>query len=108
MYIYISVPTMGFLMVLFIFRNVLQGLQKPLWPFLAGIGELIARSVICLYLPLIITKGAAVNSTSGLGAFAAVCAADPLAWLIATLIMSVPLFLAFHEKKPKKDDKTSN
>jgi Na+-driven multidrug efflux pump len=108
MYIYISVPTMGFLMVLFIFRNVLQGLQKPLWPFLAGIGELIARSVLCLYFPLAFTGGVPVNSTSGLGAFAAVCAADPLAWLTATLIMSIPLYLAFHSKKTKKLDMTKN
>lgn len=108
MYLYISVPTMVFLMILFIFRNTLQGLQKPLWPFLAGVGELIARSVICLYLPLAITNGVAVNSTSGLGAFAAVCAADPLAWLISPLIMSIPLFLSLHNKKDKTKEISRN
>ena len=71
-------------MWLFLFRNELQGLEKPLFPFLAGIAELVARVVICLFLPAWI-NGGAVSSDSSYGALLGAYAGDPGAWLLASL-----------------------
>lgn len=98
-YLYIAIPTTVILMVLFLARNVLLGLEKPLFPFLAGIGELIARSLICLYIPAIV-NGGPVDSGASLASYLSVCTADPMAWLAATLIMIIPL--AIQLKKVKK------
>lgn len=52
LYLYLACPTYFILMCLFLMRNSLQGLQKSLFPFLAGVGELAARTLICTYLRL--------------------------------------------------------
>ena len=85
-YLYCDLTLYFILGVLFIFRNSLQGIGKALFPFLAGVGELVARTVLCLTLPQLINHGpitinASTNSLFGL-AFA-----DPLAWLAAVSIM---------------------
>ncbi len=89
-YIYVSIPCFFILMVLFIFRNLLQGLQKPLWPFLSGVGELVARSLICLYLPAVFNGGPINNEASSL-AFGVVSAADPAAWIFNVLVSLGPV-----------------
>ena len=48
-YLYSALPFAFVLGVLLVLRNVIQGLGKPLFPFLAGIAELIARIVICIF-----------------------------------------------------------
>ncbi len=97
-YLYVSVPTLVFLMVLFVARNTLQGLEKPLWPFLAGIAELLARSLICLYLPSAV-NGGPIDSSAGLGAFFAASSADPMAWLAAGILMAIPVIWALSPKR---------
>lgn len=91
-YMLIALPTGIFLMVLFDLRNTLQGLNQPLFPFLAGIGELLARSLLCLFLPPMM-NGGPIDHTADIKGYIGVCLADPLAWISATLIMIVPFIV---------------
>ncbi len=100
-YLYLALPTSLILMWLFLFRNELQGLEKPLFPFLAGIAELVARVVICLFLPAWI-NGGAVSADSSYGALLGAYAGDPGAWLLASLTMVIPCFRAIYPKKAKQ------
>ena len=82
-YFYEVLPLSFALGVLFIGRNVVQGLGRPLFPFLAGVGELIARLLACTFLPSLINP---VNPTSN-ASFYGVALADPLAWSFACLFL---------------------
>lgn len=92
-YLYLSIPALFFLGMLFLSRNILQGLQKPLWPFLAGIGELFARIVVCMFLPSIIAGGP-INSESGPIPFIGAALGDAASWFIATIILVPPMIHA--------------
>lgn len=83
-YLFSVIPCNFILILLFLGRNELQGLEKPLFPFLAGIGELLARSLVCLFLPRLI-NGGAVNSLASEASYISVCLADPMAWIAACL-----------------------
>lgn len=95
-YLFVSVPLMIILMVLFIERNALQGLQKPLWPFLSGVGELLARTLVCLFIPALI-NGGPINSSASSLSYIAVCAADPAAWVLNVLISLPPLIICIRK-----------
>ncbi len=88
-YLYVSIPCMFILMLLFLTRNILQGFEKPLFPFLAGIGELTARTLICLFIPVLV-NGGPINSEASTLSYIFVAMADPLAWVAATSIMVIP------------------
>lgn len=66
-------PTLG---ILFMFRNLLQGLSFSLLPMLAGVTELIARSVVAF-------------GFVGRFGFEAVCFASPIAWLCAAVLLVI-------------------
>ena len=85
-YLYLSIPLLFAIAALLLFRNFLQGLGKPLSPFLGGIGELVARLLACLAIPLLLSQGH-LHSESPKYLFYLVCAGDAIAWIIATLIM---------------------
>ena len=104
-YLFTSVPLMIILMVLFVVRNALQGMQKPLWPFLSGVGELAARTLVCLFLPALI-NGGAIDSTASLASYISVCSADPAAWVFNVLI-SLPALIYYLKKMglPKDEAK---
>lgn len=85
-YLYCDMSLYFILGALFVFRNSLQGIGKPLYPFLAGIGELVGRTLICLTLPNIINNGP-ININANLNAVYGLTFADPLAWSIAVIIM---------------------
>ncbi len=104
-YLFVSVPLMIILMVLFVERNALQGLQKPLWPFLSGVGELVARTLVCLYLPALV-NGGPINSSASNWAFVAVSAADPAAWVLNVLV-SLPCLIISIKQISKLDDAPS-
>lgn len=65
--------------MLFVYRNALQGVGRSFMPFMAGVFELIARTVCAFTLPAII-------------GFTGICLAGPMAWLAAT----IPLAFAYH------------
>jgi Na+-driven multidrug efflux pump len=94
-YFYEVLPLSFILGVLFIGRNVVQGLEKPLLPFLAGIGELVARLLACTYLPYLMNPA---NPTSNLS-FYGVSLADPLAWAFACLFLVYGLIHYVYQNK---------
>ena len=98
LYLYICVPSLIILTVLFIFRNALQGLEKPFWPLMSGFGELVARVLVCSFVPLLI-NGAAINSGASFISFVGAVLGDPIAWIISPLIALIPL-LAYVKKLP--------
>ncbi|MCX7657096.1 MAG: MATE family efflux transporter [Oscillospiraceae bacterium] len=65
--------------MLFIFRNTLQGIGKSTMPFLAGVTELFMRIVAALIL-------------SKIFGYFGVCLASPIAWIGATLLLTVSYF----------------
>jgi Na+-driven multidrug efflux pump len=95
-YFYLVLPLSFFLGALFIGRNVLQGVGHPLYPFLAGVGELVARYLACLYLPKLVDPA---NPLSDAGYYA-VCSADVLAWAIACIFLIYGVIhFVYHKKK---------
>lgn len=78
-YLYICALFFPFLFLIFIYRNVLQGIGRSFMPLMAGVFELVARSIAAYTLPSLI-------------GFSGVCIAGPLAWIAA----AVPLGIAYH------------
>lgn len=77
-YLHINAVCYFILGLLFVFRNVLQGIGRSIVPFFAGVFELVTRSVIAFTL---------LNAFG----FTSICVAGPAAWLSAAL----PLFIAY-------------
>lgn len=87
-YLYCDLSLYYFLGVLFVLRNSLQGIGKAMFPLLAGIGELIARTAICLILPNLI-NGGPININANSASVLGLAFADSLAWIVAVAIMMV-------------------
>ena len=104
MYLYLCCPAYIILMVLFVSRNSIQGIQKSFWPFLAGVGELIARCLVCSYLPPLV-NGGPINSLASDGSFLALASGDCLAWFSACLMMLYPTIHYIIKGKFKFDEK---
>ncbi|SCH44395.1 MULTISPECIES: MATE family efflux transporter [unclassified Romboutsia] len=75
---------MIFLGFIFVYRNVLQGMGESFIPMMAGVYELVARSIVAFTLPKFI-------------GFTGICLSDPLAWIAA----AVPLMFAYYSKTKK-------
>ena len=75
---------MIFLGAIFIYRNVLQGMGESFVPMMAGVYELVARSIVAFTLPKYI-------------GFTGICLSDPIAWIAA----AVPLVIAYNSKIKK-------
>lgn len=65
--------------ILFIYRNALQGLGRSLMPFMAGVFELLTRTVVAFTLPQLI-------------GFKGICYAGPLAWVSAAIPLAIAYF----------------
>lgn len=73
-YLMLAALFFPFLSLLFIFRNVLQGMGKSFWPLMAGVAELVFRTLVAFTLP------------KHLG-FLGICLASPAAWAGATILL---------------------
>lgn len=76
------------LAVLFVFRNILQGIGKSYVSMIAGVSELVGRVTAALIL-------------SRIFGFFGVCLASPFAWIMA----DIPLLLIYYFKVVKRKDK---
>ncbi|WP_310602490.1 MATE family efflux transporter [Anaerosporobacter sp.] len=65
--------------VLFVYRNALQGVGRSFMPFMAGVFELVARTICAFTLPAII-------------GFTGICLAGPIAWLAAAIPLAVTYY----------------
>jgi Na+-driven multidrug efflux pump len=97
-YMFVMLPFEITLMSLFIMRNACQGIEKSLWPFLAGVGELVARCLVCFFLPALI-NGGSITSAASEASYIALCFADPIAWVFADLIMLYPVIKYIYKNK---------
>jgi putative MATE family efflux protein len=82
------------LALLFIHRNVLQGIGRSFMPLMAGVFELFARSIAAFVLP-------------GLIGYAGVCLAGPAAWFAAAIPLAISYVVIIkqveqHYVKPRK------
>lgn len=75
-YLNISVLFYFFLGQIFIYRNALQGLGKPLMPVISSVAELLLRSF------------AAIVLAANFG-YIGICLASPIAWIGASLIVAL-------------------
>lgn len=73
-----------FLNILFIYRNVLQGVGRSFVPLLAGVAELIMRALVAFTLP------------SRIG-FLGVCLASPIAWVGACIPLIPTYYILIHQ-----------
>ena len=85
--------------LLFIGRNYLQGLGKSLYPFLAGICELVGRVVIAEFMPSLVDK---TNPYSD-RAYISVCFSDSLAWIFAFLVLMIGIYIYIIKGKSFKE-----
>ena len=69
---------------IFVYRNVLQGMGESFMPMMAGVLELIARSIVEFTLPKYI-------------GFTGICLSDPVAWISASVFLMITYY-----KKIKK------
>ena len=88
-YILVDLALYVLLGLIHVLRNAVQGISRSGYVLAAGIAELVVRSLICAFLPLLV-NGAPIDSTASGAAFAAVCFGDPGAWLAADLVLAVP------------------
>ena len=51
--------------------------------------ELVARILICTFLPAIV-NGGAIDSSASVGAYVALCFGDPGAWILAIASLTYP------------------
>ncbi|MCH5186670.1 MAG: MATE family efflux transporter, partial [Oscillospiraceae bacterium] len=87
-YIIINSGMYVFLGILFVFRNVLQGVGISSIPFMAGVFELITRSLVAF---IFVGK---------LG-FTALCLASPLAWIVADIPLII-MYIVFISRQKKR------
>lgn len=99
-YLYCDLSLYFILGVLFVLRNSLQGIQKSLFPLLAGIGELVGRTLICLTIPVLLNRGPITSEANDLSLLG-LSFADPLAWLFATSFLIYGT-IKYIFKEPKK------
>lgn len=69
-----------FLNMIFVYRNMLQGVGKSFMPLMAGVFELIARSVVSFTLPAVL-------------GFTGICLAGPIAWMAAAIPLGITYFI---------------
>lgn len=84
-YLYIVTPSLILQGLLQLSRSSLQGIKKPMIPFLSGVGELVARILVCLFIPSLINPSNPFSNESYVG----ICFSTPSAWLVSVLIMGL-------------------
>lgn len=100
LYLYTALPFYIPLGLIYVGRNFMQAVEKPLYPLLSGVVELLARTLICLFLPALINHGP-ITSLASDASYIAVCLADPVTWILSGLTVVIPS-LFFLKRMPKE------
>lgn len=100
-YLKIMIPFLIMQGIVQMSRSCLQGIKKPIIPFLSGIGELIARIVICLWIPALLSPVDPLSDRAYIG----ICFSTPIAWVTSVFIMggSVLYFIFLKSVSPSQD-----
>ena len=88
-YLYVDLAMYFFLAFIFTIRNCVQGIGKPQFILGAGTAELAARVLVCLFVPAALAGGA-VSANAPALSYLALCAADPVAWIAADIVLLFP------------------
>ncbi len=75
--------------LLFVYRNVLQGIGRSFMPLMAGVFELLARVVVAFTLPQLI-------------GFKGICLAGPIAWFAAAIPLAISYYRVIYSKEYKE------
>lgn len=81
------------LFMIFVYRNTLQGMGRSFMPLMAGVFELVARTLAALTLPAMI-------------GFAGVCLAGPIAWVAAVVPLGITYYVVMRrimKESPMKE-----
>ena len=89
--LYVDFTMYYFVGFIYIMRNCVQGIARSPFVLGAGAAELLARMLVCLFLPAAFAGGA-VSAAAPPIAFYALCAADPASWILADTVLAVPFF----------------
>ncbi|HBJ19476.1 MAG TPA: hypothetical protein DDY70_07080 [Clostridiales bacterium] len=87
--LYVDFAMFLFLGFIFVVRNAVQGIGKSEFVLAAGGAELVARILVCTFLPAAFAGGE-VSAAAPAIAFYALCAADPCAWIASDLVLTIP------------------
>ena len=87
--LYVNFAMLLFLGFIFEVRNAVQGIGRSGFVLLAGGAELVARVLVCAFLPAAFAGGE-VSAAAPAIAFYALCAADPCAWIASDLVLLIP------------------
>lgn len=102
-YLYAALPFFIPLGFIFLGRNTVQALEKPIFPVLGGLVELLARTLVCSFLPTLI-NGGPINSEANLWSYLIVCFADPITWVLSALVVIIPSFVYIAKMKECNTD----
>lgn len=97
-------PCYYFSALLFLSRSGVQGLGKPLFPFLAGVSEVPLRILDAMYLPILINPNPIIGDPHYGWAYLSVALASPLAWFMAAVIGLGALFYYVYAGKLQAQD----
>ena len=100
-YLYVDLAMYFLLMLLYVLRSGVQGVGHPEFTLLAGCAELVARTLICAFLPSIV-NGGPIDSSASVGAYIALCFGDPGAWILANATLLYPTVRYLFGVSPKK------
>ena len=100
-YLYVDLALYFMLMILFVFRAAVQGVGHAEYALVAGCAELVARVLICAFLPAMV-NGGPIDSSASTGAYIALCFGDPGAWTLAVASLIYPAARYLFGAKSKK------
>lgn len=100
-YLYIALSFYFLLGALFVWRSAAQGIEKSFFNLLAGTAELVARILVCIFLPAAI-NGGPINVEASAAAYNALCFADPIAWVGSVSALAYPVIKYLLLMKYKK------
>ena len=90
-YLYITISMAIFQGLINISRGALQGMKKPLFPFISGIGELIVRIGVSLLIPFLIDNN--YQNTLSDPSYIGISFATGSAWFMSFIIMGTALII---------------
>ena len=102
LYLYTNLPFYPFLGSLFILRNTMQGVEKPSYPFYAGVMELVARLGVCWFLPTLV-NGGPINANASDLSYIVTSAADLSSWILADIPLVIGYLIFRHKLKINKE-----
>ena len=96
-YLYITLTASLFQGILTVSRGALQGIKKPLFPFISGIGELIARISVSLLIPYLVDQNYKVTLSDQ--SYIGLSFSNASAWLVSMLVMGGAVFFMILNNK---------